>query len=80
VAGSEGVIEATGVGSSVTLMTQDEEPHELPLADADNLFVDFVRSMDDGHESRIPAEDCFRMTEIVLKAREAAETGRPVGL
>ncbi|MGD8239517.1 MAG: Gfo/Idh/MocA family oxidoreductase [Armatimonadota bacterium] len=80
VAGSEGVIEARGAASSVTLMTQDEAPHELPLADGDNLFVDFVRSIGGRGESRIPAEDCFRMTEIVLKARAAAETGRPVPL
>jgi predicted dehydrogenase len=80
VAGSEGVIEAIATQSSVTLVTQAEEPHELALPEAENLFVDFVLSIEQGCEGRISADDCFRMTEVVLKAREAAEMGRPVGL
>jgi len=80
VAGSEGVVESLAPEASVTLVTQDEEPHELALPEADNLFVDFVRSGVEGRESHIPAEDCFRITEVVLKARQAAQTGEPVGL
>lgn len=80
VAGSEGVIESIATASSVTLVTQGEEPHELPVSEADNLFVDFVRSLEERREGSVPAEDCFRITEVVLKAREAAQTGKPVAL
>jgi predicted dehydrogenase len=80
VAGTEGVIESPGPEAPVVLMTQAEEPHELEAPEAQNLFVDFVRSLEGEQEGRIPAADCLRMTEIVLKTREAAETGRPTTL
>ncbi|MFQ6096277.1 MAG: Gfo/Idh/MocA family protein [Armatimonadota bacterium] len=80
VAGSEGVIESLACGSEVVLTTAAEGPRTLPLGEARQQFVDFVRTLQAGEPSQVPAEDCFRMTEICLKIRDAANTGRAVSL
>ncbi|MBN1461700.1 MAG: Gfo/Idh/MocA family oxidoreductase, partial [Armatimonadetes bacterium] len=77
-AGSQGVIEA--LDDTVTLITQSQGPRELRLPRAVNFFVDFVAAVEKGKEPFIPFADCARMTEVVLRARESAETGRPISL
>jgi hypothetical protein len=57
----------------VTLITQDEGPRELALPEAPQQFVNFVRSIRGEEACEVPADDCFRMTEVVLKIRDAAE-------
>ena len=77
-AGSRGVIESAHGGAQVTLITNDSAPRELELPPhGENQFVNFVRSIRGECESGVPAEDCFRMTEVVLKARAAARRGTP---
>ncbi|MGC9318427.1 MAG: Gfo/Idh/MocA family protein [Armatimonadota bacterium] len=80
VAGSEGVVEWIYTRGELTLMTNDEEPRALQLPEQDDQFADFVGSIRGEHECRIPAGDCFRMTEITLKLRDAANTGAVVNL
>ena len=80
VAGSEGVIESLACGTSVTLITNDEPPRELALPEAEDQFVDFATALSEGRECQVSEADCYRMTEIVLKAREAALTGVPLPL
>lgn len=78
VAGSEGVIEALYCGAQVTLITQDEGPRELDLpAPPENQFVNFARAVRGEVECDVPGEDCFRITEVVLKARASARHGMP---
>jgi predicted dehydrogenase len=75
-AGSHGVIESLAGGTQVTLITADEGPRELPLsAEGPQQFVNFVQAIRGEAASEVPAADCFRMTEIVLKLRVAVEEG-----
>jgi len=78
VAGSKGVIEAQE--GAVTLITRDHGPKSLPLPPPVNLFADFVDAVRKDREPFIPFSDCVRITEVVLRARESAECGRPVRL
>jgi predicted dehydrogenase len=80
VAGSEGVIESLESGEQVTLITQAEGPRQLPLAEPPQQFADFVHARETGEPCQVPADDCFRMTEICLKIRDVANTGRTVAL
>lgn len=78
VAGSKGVVESLWCGKQVTLITQDQAPRELELpAVGENQFVNFVRSIRGECACDVPAEDCLRMTEVVLKARASARRGIP---
>lgn len=78
IAGATGVIEASG--GRLTLVTQDQPPRDLEIPTTDGQFADFLAATRGERACRVPAEDAFRMTEIVLRAREAAETGRWVDL
>ena len=80
VAGTKGVIEYRTAGG-LTLLTSSERtlrPEELPAEQS--LFVNFVESLYSDRRHLIRPEEVFRVTEIVLKAREAAETHRIVRL
>ena len=76
VAGNRGVIEVRD--ERVTLITQEEGPRELALPPGVNFFAEYVEALKAEREPFIPFPDCVRMTEVVLKAREAAEQGRPM--
>jgi predicted dehydrogenase len=78
VAGSEGVLEAAA--GRLTLLTHDTPPRDLEIPPDDAQFADFLGATRGERPCRVPAEDAFRMTEIVLRAREAAERGAWVAL
>jgi predicted dehydrogenase len=80
IAGSKGVIESLACGQTVTLITQEEGPREIKLGPPADQFANFVAAVRGEGQCEAPAEDCFRMTEVVLKAREAARTGVPAAL
>ena len=82
VAGSQGVIEAGNILDSERggplLLTAAEEPRILPVPSVgDQPLTDFVRWVRTGEACSVPPADCYRMTEVVLRAREAACTGKP---
>jgi len=79
-AGTEGVIDMIGANKNVVVLTSKQKQHEVEPKPVPNLFVAFMNSIQNNEPTPIPAEDCFRVTEIVLKAREAAETGKVVPL
>lgn len=79
-AGNKGVIEALACGTEVTLLTADEGPQTLPLPPAPLQFVNFVRSIRGEEACEVPAEDCFRISEVVLRLRAAAERGEVASL
>ncbi|MCL5742579.1 MAG: Gfo/Idh/MocA family oxidoreductase [Acidobacteria bacterium] len=72
-AGTGGVLEfqaATGV----TLITRKEKPRTITALPAGrSLFVDFLESVYQGKSHALPLADIYRVNEIVLAAREAAE-------
>ena len=72
IAGSAGVIESLACGTQVTLITADEGPRELELPPSGDQFGNFLRSIRGEEPCEAPADDCVRMTEIVLKIRDAA--------
>lgn len=78
IAGPEGVIET--IGGTVTLLTHDQAPLELALPEPGNLFGSFLDELDGNGTHPISAEECYRATEISLRAREAAETGKWVAI
>jgi predicted dehydrogenase len=80
IAGSQGVLESMEHGERVVLMTEEEGPRELELDDKLDQFADFVGSMRGESPSGVPAEDCFRMTEICLRLRDAAGGGAAADL
>lgn len=76
IAGSQGVIEAWGATQRLTLMTDDEEPRDLPLPEAPDLFVEFAQAASEGRQAPISAADCLDRSEAVLKLRQAARERR----
>jgi len=80
IAGNQGVIETFHQGSKVRLITHEMEAEELTLDEPIDEFLNFVNAVKGLEECEVPAEDCFRVTEIVLKARESSEIGQPIKL
>ena len=76
IAGSEGVLEVMGAEGRVLLITASEGPRELELPEKVDFFADFLAELAGRREHLISQEDAFRLTEICLKARGAAETGK----
>lgn len=73
VAGSEGVIET--IGGKVTLLTGDREPQDVALGQGGNLFGSFLDELAGHGAHPITAAECFTITRVSLKARQAAEEG-----
>jgi len=80
IAGSEGVLEVLGAENRVLLITAAAGPRELELTEPVDFFADFLAELTGGKEHLISQEDAFRLTEVCLKARDAAETGHWVDL
>lgn len=80
IVGSAGVLEAKDNGARVIYLHPEEGERDLELDQRRALLVDFVGSIRGENPSWVPAEDCFRMTEVTLKLRSAAEEGRVVDL
>ena len=75
IAGSEGVLEVRGNEGRVWLITAADGPCELALPETVNFFADFLAELRGKDEHLISQDDAFRLTEICLKARDAAENG-----
>ena len=80
IAGTEGVIEIAYPHDELLLMTATGPPKRVKTEPTDHLFVDFVNSLKTGAPSRIPAVDCFYITEVVLRARQAADDQKLIEL
>ncbi|NPV49154.1 MAG: Gfo/Idh/MocA family oxidoreductase [Armatimonadetes bacterium] len=74
-AGNKGVIESVACGAEVALITADEGPRVLELPEAPGQFANFVAAIRGDQACEVPAEDCYRITEVVLKIRDAARRG-----
>ena len=77
VAGAKGVVEYQG--GELTLITASAKPRVVTdLPPRRWLFADFLDSLHGDKKHLISEADVFRVTEIVLRSREAAETNRVV--
>ena len=80
VAGTRGVIETAPVERRATLTTAQDPPRELPLESQTDIFTRFARSLRGEAPPPLTLHEACRITEIALKAQQAAETGRSVSL
>jgi predicted dehydrogenase len=72
-AGTEGVLEVRYPDNGVHLVTGKQKPAVIAPDKVPNLFVAFAEALQKGESPPIPADDCVYITEVVLKAREAAD-------
>lgn len=80
IAGTRGVVEFQE-GRGVTLVSATRKTTQVTdLPPVKRLFTDFLESIYAGTKHLISLEDVFRVSEIVLKVRDAAETGTLVKL
>jgi predicted dehydrogenase len=80
IAGSRGVIETALVERKVTLIAADRRPNTLPLTSQTDIFTQFARSLRGETPPPLTLHEACRITEIAIKAQEAADTGRVVSL
>ena len=74
VAGTEGVVEYQD-STGLTLMTRGSKPVQIrDLPAAGSLFGDFLDAVYNGRQPLLTPDEIFRVNEIVLKARDAAES------
>ncbi|HYG36634.1 MAG TPA: Gfo/Idh/MocA family oxidoreductase [Clostridia bacterium] len=80
VVGTKGIVEYQE-GRGLTLVTESQPMTKIDsLPPAKHLFADFIASLYQGTPHLIQPDEIYRVTEIVLKAREAAERNRLVQL
>ncbi len=79
VAGTEGIVEVVEEGTAVRLMTPTAV-EALPLPPGRNIATTFLQSLRGEGECLISPEESFRLTEVALKARDAADEGTIVPL
>lgn len=79
IAGSEGIVEVVKEGTRVVLMTPTEV-QDVPLPPPRDLFGEFVASIQGRGECVVTPDESFRITEVALKARQAADTHQIVSL
>jgi predicted dehydrogenase len=80
IVGTHGLIEASLVEHRVMLTTSHQEPQALPLPAQPDLCTLFVRSLQGEGSPPISCRAAFRITEIALKAQQAADTGHTISL
>ncbi len=76
-AGTDGVVEITHAGERAVLMTP-EKVRELPLGSPRSLLEEMVASIRAGEADGglVTTADSFRVTEVALRARDAADAGQ----
>jgi len=62
------------------MITASAGPRELELPPGIDFFADFVAELRGEGQHLISQEDAFRLTEICLMARDAAESGKWIDL
>ncbi|MFP4354452.1 MAG: Gfo/Idh/MocA family protein [Phycisphaerae bacterium] len=78
-AGSEATVEVVDCGQKAILLTK-EDMEVLPLPEKRSLPVEFFDQIRDRSSCIISKEESFRLTEICLAGRDAADSGSVVTL
>lgn len=79
-AGTRGLLEASLLEKRATLTTAKEKARNLSRPASPDLFTAFVRGLRGEGPMPLSLSEGFRITEIALKAQQAAETGRTLSL
>lgn len=77
--GTKGVIEVNEGDEAISLITGGKT-ERIAFGETENLFVEFAKFLRDGTVPRITADDSFYITEVVLRAREAADDKKMIVL
>jgi predicted dehydrogenase len=80
IAGTKGVIETALVERKVTLITAEKPAATVPLVPQPDIFTQFARSLRGQAAPPMTLADACRITEIAIKAQQAADTGKTVSL
>ncbi len=80
IAGSRGVIEAALVERKVTLVNGAGPSRTLTLSPLKDIFTQFARSLRGEVPPPLTLHEACRITEIAIKAQQAADTGHVVSL
>jgi predicted dehydrogenase len=80
IAGTQGVIETALVEKKVSLITAKNPRRTLPLTPQTDIFTQFVRSLRREAPPPLTLHEACRITEIAIKAQQAADTGQVVSL
>jgi predicted dehydrogenase len=80
IAGSGGVIETALVDHRASLIRSGRPPHALPLVPQPDIFTQFIRSLSGQSPPPLTLQEGCRITEIAIKAQQAADSGRAVSL
>jgi predicted dehydrogenase len=80
IAGARGVIETALVEKKVTIASADGPARTLPLVRQPDLFTQFVRSLGGATAPPLALHEACRITEIAIKAQEAADSRRTISL
>ena len=79
VVGTEGEIEIVDDGDRVELMTPTSK-EDVPLPPARALVGEFIEFLRTGKAPLLTCAESLRITEVALKARQAADTGQVIDL
>ncbi len=80
IAGTRGVIETALIEKRVTLITEGQPPRTLPLVRQTDIFAQFARSLRGEGPPPMTLHEACRITEIAIKAQQAADTKAVVSL
>lgn len=80
IAGGDGVIETQQAWNYIALTTEKKKTYQIDPGPSENMFVDFAKSITEGTPCRFTKEDAYSMTEITLKARDAADNKELIAL
>lgn len=80
IAGSEGVVEVIGSEERAVVVGAGAGPRDLELPEPVDFFTDFLAELAGEGEHLISQADAFRLTEICLKARQAAQADQWIDL
>jgi predicted dehydrogenase len=79
IAGTAGIVEVVQEATRVVLTTPTDA-QDVPLPPPRDLFAEFIASIRGEGECIVSPQDSFRITEVALKARRAADTHQVVTL
>jgi len=79
IAGTEAVVELSPDGDGVVLTTPDAT-EQVPLSQGRDLLAEFAASIRGERQCVVTPAESLRISEVALKARDAAEAGKIVDL
>ncbi|MCE9603886.1 MAG: Gfo/Idh/MocA family oxidoreductase [Planctomycetia bacterium] len=79
IVGSKGIVEVNEGDDAITLIAGGKV-ERIPFGTTEPLFAEFAKFLRGGPVPRITADDCFYATDLVLRAREAADEKKMITL